>query len=133
MPTSAEAVYLDTSALVKLVRTERESAVLRRYLTTRPIRVSSALVRVELVRAARQQDSDAVAAARRLLDDLDLVALDDALLDAAALVTADVRSLDAIHLATALTIGGELTLITYDQRMVRAARSVGLEVVSPTA
>lgn len=132
MPTSADAVYLDTSALVKLVRSEGESVALRRYLTTRPVRTTCALVRVELVRAARRQDAGAVAAAQRLLGEIDLIALDESLLDAAALIQPDVRSLDAIHLASALALGAHLAaLVTYDMRMKAAAVSMGLPVVSP--
>lgn len=132
MPTTADPVYLDTSALVKLVRTERESAALRRYLTTRPTRTTSALVRVELVRAARRHDLEAVANAHRLVDELDLIALDEGVLDKAALLEPDVRSLDAIHLAAALTLGpGLVELVTYDSRMAAAAVALGIPVASP--
>lgn len=132
MPTSADAVYLDTSALVKLVRTEGESVALRRYLTTRPVRTTSALVRVELVRAARRHDAEAVAAAHRLLGEIDLIALDEGVLNTAALIEPNVRSLDAIHLAAALTLGrGHVELVTYDSRMAAAAASLGLPVASP--
>ena len=131
MPTSADAVYLDTSALVKLVRAEAESAALRRYLTARPVRTSSALVRVELVRAARRHDAEAVAAAHRLLGAIDLITLDEGLLDAAALIGPEVRSLDAIHLASAVALGAHLAaLVTYDVRMKAAAASLGLPVAS---
>ena len=42
-------------------------------------------------------------------------------------------SLDAIHLATAGWIGADLAeIVTYDQRMAAAARSMGYKVSSPT-
>jgi uncharacterized protein len=77
-------VYLDSSALVKLVVAERESAALRRYLRGEPHRASCALARVEVVRAVRPHGAAAMTRARRLLRRLDLLQLDDELLDAAA-------------------------------------------------
>ena len=90
------------------------------------------LARVEVVRAVRDQGPDAVARARLAVAGLRLVALDEGLLEAAALLPAPVRTLDAIHLAAARSLGAELAaLVTYDERMARAARELGLEVVSP--
>jgi uncharacterized protein len=44
-----------------------------------------------------------------------------------------VRSLDAIHLATARELGRDLAqVVTYDERMVEAAKRLGLETASPT-
>jgi hypothetical protein len=132
---SAEpAVYLDSSALVKLVVREPESSALRRYLRRRPRRVSCALARVEVVRAVRPQGGAAVTRARGVLERLNLLRLDDPLLDAAAqLDGASLRSLDAIHLAAAQVLGAELeSLVTYDVRMTGAATRLGLKVASPT-
>ncbi len=54
------------------------------------------------------------------------------LLDAAADLDVEVRSLDAIHLATALALGRDLgVLVTYDERMTRAARELAIEVAAP--
>ena len=42
------------------------------------------------------------------------------------------RSLDAIHLATARILAPELDgLVTYDDRLIRAATDAGLVTVSP--
>jgi predicted nucleic acid-binding protein len=42
------------------------------------------------------------------------------------------RSLDAIHLATARLLGEDLgQVVTYDDRMADAARSMGLTAASP--
>ena len=49
------AIYLDSSAIVKLVVQEAQSAALRRYLRSDARRVSCALARVELARAVRPQ------------------------------------------------------------------------------
>ncbi|MCP3816665.1 hypothetical protein NLX86_00485 [Streptomyces sp. A3M-1-3] len=48
------------------------------------------------------------------------------------------RSLDAIHLATAQLLAGQpgaepLTFVTYDQRLLKAAESVGLAGAAPGA
>ena len=134
MLTSAtEAVYLDSSGLVKLVIPERESADLERYLRGWPHQASSALARTEVVRAVRGQGPEVVAQAREVLGRLYLARIDNALLDAAAeLDPLGLRSLDAIHLATALSLGDDLArLVTYDDRMASAARALGLSVDAP--
>jgi predicted nucleic acid-binding protein len=134
VPTSDKrVVYLDSSALVKLVVRESESAALRRELRSEPERASCALARVEVVRAVRPHGAAAVARARRLLRRLDLVQLDEELLDAVAVLDDDVLwSLDAIHLAAAQLLGDDLSkVITYDQRMTTAAKALGLTVSAP--
>lgn len=133
MPANAEAVYIDSSGLVKLVVMEMESAELEHYLRGWPRRVSSALARVELVRATRGHGPAAVARARRVLDGLHLIQLDHELLDdAAELDPLLLRSLDAIHLAAARSLRGDLSrLVTYDQRMAAAAEAAGLVVDAP--
>ena len=126
-------VYLDSSALVKLVVTERESAALRRYLRKERHRASCALARVEVVRAVRPHGAAALTRARKLLRRLDLIRLDDELLDSAAALDGGVlRSLDAIHLAAARTLLDELNaIVTYDDRMTTAAAVLGLTVDAP--
>jgi predicted nucleic acid-binding protein len=126
-------VYLDSSALVKLVIAEAESSPLRRYLTGEPERASCALARVEVLRAVRGSGSAALARARRLLQRLNIVQVDDELLEAAATLDPRVsRSLDAIHLAAAQLFGDELTaIVTYDRRMAAAASLVALPVAAP--
>ncbi len=126
-------VYLDSSALVKLVIAEAESPALRRYLGSEPDRTSCALARVEVLRAVRGHGPAALTRARRLLQRLHLVQVDDELLDAAAALDPRVlRSLDAIHLAAAQLFGGELTaVVTYDRRMAAAAGLIDLAVTAP--
>ena len=126
-------VYLDSSAIVKLVVTEAESRALRRYLRTEPQRASCALAKVEVVRAVRPHGAAATTRARQLLRRLDLIQLDDELLDSAATLHGGVlRSLDAIHLAAAQVLGDELTaIVTYDERMAAAAERLGLVVQAP--
>jgi len=127
------AVYLDSSALVKLVVEEAESPSLRRYLRRRVPRVSSAIARVELLRAVRDDGAEASSRAERLLAGLRLVRLDDDLLhEAARLDPRVLRSLDAIHLSCARRLGRDLeSLVTYDARMRQAALLLRIPVESP--
>ena len=133
MTASDNVVYLDSSALVKLVVVERESTALRRFLRKEPMRASCALARVEVIRAVRPHGTTALSRARQLLRRLDLIQLDDELLDTAAMLEGGVlRSLDAIHVAAARTLGDELTaVVTYDERMMAAAGESGLVVAAP--
>jgi len=126
-------VYLDTSALVKLVVIETESRALRSFLQHEPEQFSSAIARTELLRAVHRGGSAAIEDARRVLRNIHLVRLDDALLDAAGMLDpVKMRSLDAIHLAAAAVIAPELTaLVTYDKRMAEGAALLGFPVVSP--
>lgn len=127
------ALYLDSSALVKLVVAEAESGALLDHLRGHRERVSCALARVEVPRAVRAHGQPAVHRGRQLLQRILLVRVDDVLLDeAAALNHANLRNLDAIHLAAARALGGELTeVITYDRRMADAAGQIGLPVAAP--
>lgn len=128
-------VYLDTSALVKLVRPEAESKALFAELSRWQRRVSSALARVELVRTLRRADADARELRRgeAVLERLDLIRMDEDLLRAAAnLRDKQLRSLDAIHLATALSIGRDLgASIIFDAHFRAAAEGEGLTVLAP--
>jgi predicted nucleic acid-binding protein len=126
-------VYLDSSALVKLVVAEAESSALRRYLRDEPERASCALAKVEVIRAVRAHGPAAVSRAHRVLRRVDSIRIDDELLnEAARLGEAVLRSLDAIHLAAARMLGDDLSaLVTYDERMAAAGRAFDLPVVMP--
>jgi predicted nucleic acid-binding protein len=126
--------YLDTSALVKLVVAEGESAALRGWLAAAdrdPI--SSDLARTELVRAVRRAAPDRAVLAREVLETLTLVELTTATFEAAGrLDPAVLRTLDALHLAVALDLGDDLDgLVTYDGRQADAARAHGVVVHAP--
>lgn len=128
-------IYLDSSALLKLLVDEPESAALEAWLATRegtPV-VTSELARVEVPRACRRVNADAVPLAMVLLSELDHVALSRPLLDQAATVGEDsLRSLDAIHLVSALSIRSDLTgFVAYDARLAGAAAAAGLDCVRP--
>ncbi len=128
------ALYLDSSAFVKLVVEEPESAAAATYLAGRSSRrVSSALIRTEALRAVRHLGADALAGCREALRRIDLIAIDDRILDAAGILEPRVlRTLDAIHVATAMAVGDDLDMIvTYDDRMIEAARLLGIPTSTP--
>jgi predicted nucleic acid-binding protein len=128
------AVYLDSSAIVKLVAREPQSMALRRYLRRRRPLVSSAVARTEVLRALLPAGAEVVARGRSVLRRLDLVRVNDRILNAAGeLLPPDLRSLDAIHLATALELGRDLTvLVAYDDRMTTGAKRLGLRTAQPS-
>lgn len=128
------ALYLDSSAFVKLAVEEPETAALRALLAERGSRrVSSALLRTESLRAVRYLGGEALVSVREGLRRVDLVAIDDRILDAAGTLEPRVlRTLDAIHLATAMAVGDDLeVIVSYDERMTEAARLLGLATATP--
>ena len=132
--TEPRLVYADSSALVKLVIEEPESAALDSYLASQEhALVTSRIALVEVQRAVTiANPADEVRAeAQRLLDSCYLVDVGDPLLRAAAqLASRSIRTLDAIHLASAQRVGaGEL--VAYDRRLAQAAREAGLTVEQP--
>jgi uncharacterized protein len=130
-------IYLDSSALLKLLHDEAESTALADWLAARigtPI-VSSELAKIEVVRASRRINPATLTEATTLIAGLDLIPLSGAVIDQAAHVgETTLRSLDAIHLASALSIQAELSaFVAYDHRLGEAASTAGLELLAPGA
>ncbi len=125
-------LYLDSSAIVKLVAREPETPALVETVRADPAVVSSALAWTEVVRVVRRARGP-VDRARAVLEGIALAPIDDAILRGAGdLTPAGLRTLDAIHLATALTLAEDLTtLVTYDERLAEAAAGAGLAVAAP--
>jgi uncharacterized protein len=127
-------VYLDASAIVKLVLPEPETPALRTYLESAATILCSRLAHVEVRRAvariARPGDKEHT---DELFEGVRTIELDAAIGDVAASVgPPTLRSLDAVHLASALAVGEELdSLVTYDLRLADAAQAAGLTVVAP--
>jgi hypothetical protein len=126
--------YLDTSAAVKLVVKEPETAALRRWLRSHDELVSSDITRTELLRVTRLHAPQRVAAARAVLDALHLLAITTDVCERAALLEPrQLRSLDALHLASALQLGDDLDgIVTYDRRLADAASDLAIPVVAPS-
>jgi uncharacterized protein len=131
---SAErATYLDSSAIVKLVVVEPESAALRRYLRRRRPLVSSALARAEVTRAMLPLGDEALRRSREVLARIELIRISDRILGAAGIhEPVELRTLDAIHLATAAALGADLArIVTYDARLRTAAEATRYAVAAP--
>jgi uncharacterized protein len=127
-------IYLDTSAALKLVVPEQETADLEIWLAERAglPRVSSRLLRIEMLRAVARNAPHRQDRANVILSSIALLSLDDVAATAEVLGDNMLRSLDAIHLATAHEIRTELTaFVCYDKRLADSARSLGLPVAAP--
>ncbi len=125
--------YLDTSAFLKLLVEELDSAAMREWAVIHDSLWSSQLLRTEALRAASRLDisNDDVEIA---LESVSLIAPSVATFYTAGhLAPHSLRSLDALHLATALEMGNDLEgIVTYDERLITASRDSLLAVVSPT-
>jgi predicted nucleic acid-binding protein len=126
-------VYVDTSALGRVLLGEPDANAVMRALGGFDQHVASRLLRVELRRLALREGI--LGHADLLLSAVALLPLDEAVLVAAeSLEPAGVGTLDAIHLATALRLAeADLisALMTYDARLAEGAREHGLIVISP--
>ena len=126
------AVYVDTSALGRVLLDEPDRRRIERALETFDDQVSSRLLRVELRRLALREG---LLSADAVLARITLVPLDAAILAAAETIApAGVATLDAIHLASAVRLAadGELdAVLTFDRRLAEGARHHGLDVLSP--
>lgn len=129
------ALYLDSSAIVKLVAAEAESVALFAFIQRHEEQVSSVLSRVEVHRALRRLGATAGERRRadRILGYIALQRIDDPIVTLACqLLPSDLRSLDAIHVATALSAGDAVAgIVTYDDRLAKASATAGLEVYRP--
>lgn len=131
-------MYIDTSALVKLLRREPESDAFVDWLDERSgtLLVTSTLTEVELPRALSRIDPALVARVPEVLERLARYEIDHVVrATAAAYPTVELRSLDAIHLATSqVVLGSRLTaFVTYDRRLGAAAADMSMPVASPGA
>jgi predicted nucleic acid-binding protein len=127
-------LYLDSSALLKLIVEEDETHALGRFLVDYPLRCCSVVGRVEVLRIARLVDDDLVVEqAHDVLARIHLVDLGALTIRRAIDVNPRaLRTLDAIHLATALSLDPDLLgMVVYDTRLAAAARASGLTVWAP--
>ncbi|WP_045876779.1 type II toxin-antitoxin system VapC family toxin [Pseudofrankia sp. DC12] len=132
-------IYLDSAAVVKLVVAEPESPALVDWLNAREDlpRFTSALAEVEVTRAIRRAAPQAVGRVPRVLERMYRLEIDaNVRTVAAAFDDPLLRSLDAIHLATALRLADENdtpldAFVTYDKRLLEAARRADLPTASP--
>ncbi|HUZ37865.1 MAG TPA: type II toxin-antitoxin system VapC family toxin [Streptosporangiaceae bacterium] len=128
-------IYLDSSALVKLILTEPETPALASWLAERAdlAMVSSIIHRTEVPRAVWRADPSALPRSYRQVRGVEKVALSTDVLDlAATLPPSSLRSVDAIHVASALSVRRDLeAFVAYDKRLLAAAEQAGLPTASP--
>jgi uncharacterized protein len=127
--------YADTSAVIKLLAEETHSKAFAAFYDSNADAewVSSALLRIELTRAVMRALPAVLPDARDLLTAFSYIAIDDDVVEAAmSEPDRGLRSRDAIHLATARLLAPELdALVSYDNRLIKAATDAGLATVSP--
>ncbi|HET7016571.1 MAG TPA: type II toxin-antitoxin system VapC family toxin [Streptosporangiaceae bacterium] len=127
--------YADTSAVIKLLADESHSVAFAAFYDSHADTewVSSALLRIELTRAITRVMPALLPEARDLLTAFSYISIDDDIVEG-AMNEPDrgLRSLDAIHLATARILGSDLTaIVSYDDRLLKAAEDAGLGIASP--
>lgn len=127
-------IYLDTSAALKLVVPEAETTGLELWIAERAgiPRVSSRLLRIEMMRSLSRVAPERINRANVVLASVVLFGMDDMASTAEVIGNRTLRSLDAIHLATAHQLRSELTaFVCYDKRLGDSANALGLPVVAP--
>ncbi len=124
--------YVDTSAALKLILREPESASLIEAIAgARPALVGSNLLETELRRAAHRSTVLTQRHVSGLLARFSLYDVPAAVFTQAGLLPgASLRSLDALHLASAMALEVD-AVVTYDHRLAEAATDVGLPVLAP--
>jgi predicted nucleic acid-binding protein len=127
--------YADTSAVIKLLAEESHSRAFAAFYDAHADAewVSSALLRIEVTRTVTRAVPALLPDARDLLLAFSFVAIDDEIVEG-AMNEPDrgLRSLDAIHLATARALGADMdAIVSYDDRLLKAATDAGLPVTSP--
>ncbi len=126
-------IYVDTSALAKLVAAEPETESLRTYLRQNVMMpaASSELTLVELRRAALRRGGEAAESVEDVLARVDTYPLTrEVIARASSMEPVALRTLDALHIATALEIRAT-AVVTYDQRMMQACHANGLDSIAP--
>src|ERR1700678_2284112 len=127
-------IYLDTSAALKLVMPEAETAGLELWIVDRGgvPRGSSRLLRIEMLRRLASTAPQRRSRANVVLSSVSLVRKDDVASTAEVIGDRTLRRLDAVHLATAHELRTELTaFVCYDKRLRASAHALGLPVEAP--
>jgi predicted nucleic acid-binding protein len=127
-------LYLDSSAVLKFIFAEAESAAARKEI--RGVLYSSELVRVEVMRAVLRIEPELEMRALDVLSKIRIIKIKSGIMVQAERLPSHVkiRGMDAIHLASANTLGrlGH-TIVTYDKNMAKAAKALGFNIESPGA
>lgn len=126
-------IYVDTSAIGRVLLAEPEAEAIRDLLTTHDTWWSSELLVVELRRLAARESLEA--RAEEYLEGFQLMPVDSASLERASRVApTTVRSLDAIHLEAAVQLRDRSEIngvLTYDHQLHTGCTHHGLAVHAP--
>ena len=112
-------LYLDSSAILKLIVKEAESTALSKYIKSSVI--TSAISRVEVIRTLSRNNQALVTPAAQVLAKFEFLPVSQAVLSIAeSFVQSSLRSLDAIQVASVIFLSPKNnTLITYDKNMIK--------------
>jgi len=124
--------YIDSSAIIKLIKLENESKALINALPERV--VSSRVARVEVIRTFSQWSPESLALSHEVLSNIEMISIDDAVISISENLPSFVtlRALDSIHIASALSVKASIKgIITYDREMIKAALDLGFKILSP--
>jgi predicted nucleic acid-binding protein len=140
-PAPSEALYLDTSALVRRYVHHADRRLVVDAMAGADAWCASALTHAECHLALRQlsahpaQHERLAAALRSDWDAFWVVPLDRRCLARAAQVGAQfgLRTVDALHLSAADRLPRPVAYITFDRRQIPAATGLGFRVISPLA
>ena len=139
--------YLDTSCLMKLLREEPETDVVRSAITSEDVVLVSPLAELECeialkalvgggtIRLAQRRHAQGQLVAMRNLDPFHFVTLPASVFSTSLRQTrrpdsVHCRALDRLHLAAAEELRAQ-RIMTLDQTQAKVAQSLGFEVLSP--
>ena len=126
-------IYIDSSAILKLILKEAESEAI--VAISRARFITSEVSRVEVTRAVLRYEPKALKVAEQVLKNINFVKIDSQTLVQAERLPEriNIRALDAIHIAVASKMGLRInTVLTYDKLMAKAAKELGFAVLAPT-
>jgi predicted nucleic acid-binding protein len=126
-------IYIDSSAILKMIIKEKESDAIISIARARFI--TSEISRVEVIRAVLKYEPSALKSAAQVLKNINYVKIDSQTLVQAERLPdrINLRALDAIHIAVAAKMGLKInSILTYDKQMAKAAKALGFEVMAPT-
>ena len=126
--------YIDSSALVKLLVQEEESAAMRSLLGNRFF--TSVLTRVEVSRALARSGLFPNQITREYSDLLNFLPFNEVLIESIEKLPLpkEVRSLDSIHIGSARLVSTLIQgVITYDKTMQKSLNQLGIAWLAPKA
>jgi len=124
--------YIDSSAILKLLISEKESPALAEFLDA-PVK-TSAISRVEVIRSLHRISPEKITEGQEALSRFEMIPVSSPILILAEKFPTAItlKSLDAIHVATVVFLNKTIRgLITYDKAMIKNAKELGIKVVSP--